>query len=346
MATKKPDAPERDYRQELTNRLIEQLEAGTAPWQKPWVDGPPQRPHNPTTGKPYRGGNSLALDMQGRADPRWMTYKQAAEQGWQVKKGEKGTLVEYWKFHEESKQVGADGQEKTVRAELDRPRVFRSVVFNAEQIDGIPPMEKPQEQKWDANERAEAILAGSGAVIHHDQTTRAFYRPSTDEIHLPDRGQFETQGHYYSTALHELGHWTGHESRLNRQLDGGFGSESYAREELRAELSSYFVAAELGIPHDPSQHAAYVGSWIKALREDKNEIFKAARDAEKISDFVLGMEPEMHQEASQEQAATGLKGDIERLAAKPQNPMASALYELGKKAGREAKAERREEMEM
>lgn len=359
MAEKK--AP-RDHRQEMTDKLIEQLEAGTAPWQKPWTDGVGHRPHNPTTGKPYRGGNAMWLDMQGYSDPRWMTYKQASEAGYQVRKGEKSTLVEYWKFHDEKKEQGPDGQEKTVRMTLERPRVFSAFVFNAQQIDGIPPIEK-KEHAWDANEKAEKILAASGARIHNDQAGRAFYRPSTDSIHLPERSQFETEGHYYATALHELGHWSGHESRLNRQLDGGFGSESYAREELRAEIASYFLGTELGIPHDPSNHAAYVGSWIKALKEDKNEIFRAARDAEQIADFVMGFAPELKAEkapatlqkneargepapaqenAPEAPAGRSLRDAIAGLESKPRPDFRA----LGKKAGQEADQHMRDEMSM
>ena len=295
----------RDYRQVLTDKLIEQLESGTAPWQKPWDArvGSDRLPFNPTTGKPYRGANSLYLSAvgmeKGYSDPRWTTYKQADAQGWQVRKGEKGALVEYWKFSERQQEldstgkpiIGDDGQPKMIDVMLEKPQVFRAVVFNAQQMDNVPELSKaPRMYEWDPDARAEAILKSSGARIYHDQADRAFYSPSKDEIHLPAREQFKSQTAYYSTALHELGHWTGHEQRLGRNFGGSFGSIEYAKEELRAELSSYFMADKLGVPHEPGQHAAYVKSWVKVLQEDKNEIFRAARDAEKITDYVLALD--------------------------------------------------------
>ncbi len=296
-------ADKTDYRQILTDKLIEHLEAGTAPWQKPWDarEGSDRLPYNPVTGKEYRGANSLFLTMNGRSDPRWATYKQAAEQGWQVRKGEKSSLIEYWKFSDSVPAVdvsgkpimGDDGKQKTTSVLLEKPKVFRARVFNAEQMDGVPELSKaPRQYEWDPVDRADAILKSSGAKLFHDQADRAFYSPSRDEIHLPGRDQFKDQAAYYSTALHELGHWTGHETRLRREFGGGFGSAEYAKEELRAELSSYFMADKLGIPHDPGQHAAYVKSWIQVLQEDKNEIFRAARDAEKIVEYVSGLAQE------------------------------------------------------
>ena len=136
----------------------------------------------------------------------------------------------------------------------------------------------------------------SGARISHSAGDRAFYRPSTDSITLPEKSQFESADRYYATALHELGHWTGHPSRLDRDLAHPFGSEGYAKEELRAEISSMIVGDELGIGHDPEQHAAYVGSWIKALQDDPLEIFRASSDAEKIHDYVLAFEQKQVQE--------------------------------------------------
>lgn len=296
MAGKKKD--KKPYYETISERLIEQLEQGTAPWQKPWEPGTHMMPHNPVTGARYKGGNAIWLAMQGRPDPRWMTYKQANNFKAQVKAGEKGTHIQYWKFRDRIPKrdkkgkpvLDADGKKIMISVELDRPRVFSAVVFNGEQIKGLPPLEAKKEPAWDRHERAESILAGSGADLHHDQPDRAFYRPSTDSIHLPDRAQFKSGDKYYSTALHELGHWTGHPSRMDRDLSCGFGSESYGKEELRAEISSLMSGDELGIGHDPGQHAAYVASWIKVLKEDPKEILRAARDADKIKDLVMGYE--------------------------------------------------------
>ena len=139
----------------------------------------------------------------------------------------------------------------------------------------------------------EQILENSRATIIHDQADRAFYRRADDSIHLPPKDSFKGAAAYYGTSLHELAHWSGHPSRLNRPTlteTYRFGDINYAKEELRAELVSVFLAAERGIPHDPEQHAAYVGSWIKSLKEDKNEIFRAAHDASAAADFLLGLE--------------------------------------------------------
>lgn len=300
------------FHEVVAENLIEQLKAGTAPWQRPWSPGEPggYMPMNPTTGKRYKGINAIQLLAQGRTDARWMTYKQAAAVGAQVRKGEKGTPVQYWKFSEEQNKVDDNGRpvmdakgnpvKETVM--LERPRVFFATVFNGEQIDGLPQIQR-KEQTWDAIDRAEQILQASGAVIRHGENNRAFYRPATDSIHLPDKGQFPTADRYYATALHELGHWTGHESRLDRDLSHPFGSEGYAKEELRAEIASMILGDELGIGHDPGQHAAYVGSWIKTLENDPLEIFRASAEAEKIHDYVLAFEQKQVQEQGQQQAA-------------------------------------------
>ena len=160
-----------------------------------------------------------------------MTFKQIQELGGKVRKGEKGTLVTYWKFTKKEKDE--DGNE--VEKELDHPVPFRSIVFNAAQCDGLPEQElKLPEQKWTAVERAENIINAAGVPIYHDQADRNFYSPMLDEIHLTPKGSFADNEAYYSTALHELGHSTGHESRLNRDIKNTFGNEDYAKEELRA----------------------------------------------------------------------------------------------------------------
>ena len=295
------------FHEMVAEKLIQQLEEGTAPWQKPWNPGESGAfmPYNLVTNNRYKGINSLYLLSQDRDDQRWMTYKQAIELGAQVRKDEKGTGIQYWKFTDEriKKDGGGkpilDGDGKPVKefVKLERPRVFFATIFNAEQIDGLPPIQQ-KEQAWNAIDRAEGILTASGVDIHHNGGGRAFYRPLTDSIHLPDKGQFPNAENYYATALHELGHSTGHQDRLNRDLVHPFGSEGYAKEELRAEIASMILGDELGIGHDPSQHAAYVGSWIKVLKDDPMEIFRAAADAEKIQNYVLGLEQKQVQEQS------------------------------------------------
>jgi len=286
------------FHEQVAENLIEQLKKGVAPWQKPWKPGDllAALPINPTTGKRYRGINSLNLMSRAYTDPRWLTYKQATSIGAQVRKGEKSTLVQYWKFtgdHIKKDDSGnpvlnAAGEPIKDQVRLERPRVFYASVFNAQQLDNLPEL-SIKAPDWDPMERAEQILQSSNAVIRHGEADNAFYRPSTDSIHLPHKHQFPTPDRYYATVMHELGHWTGHELRLNRDLSHPFGSEGYGREELRAEIASMLLSGELGIGHDPGQHVAYVSSWIKALQKDPTEIFRAAADAEKIQDYVLAL---------------------------------------------------------
>ncbi len=303
-----PKPEKRDFRQEVTDRIVNMLETGVAPWQKPWEPGRGSvgMPMNPTTDKPYRGGNAVHLMatglQKGYEDPRWMTYKQAADQGWQVRKGEKGTQIEFWEVKPYSRQrddrdqpQGEDEQTGENRSKDRGSRFIHRVytVFNARQIEGVPPHKPKEYSPIEAVHAGEEILRNSGARISHDQADRAFYSRAADSIHLPPKDAFKDAAGYYGTALHELAHWSGHPSRLNRQTltdTYRFGDTNYAKEELRAELASVFMAAERGIPHDPEQHAAYVGSWIKSLKEDKNEIFRAAHDASAATDFLLAFE--------------------------------------------------------
>jgi len=296
----KGKAERRDYRQDITDRIVAAIENGTAPWQKGWAAGERLLPYNPTTEKSYRGGNTLRLMMEGHGDPRWMTYKQAQENGWQVRKGERGTQIEYWKFERpdgkrerdgkagpEDPATESEGQKKSDEERSARPRVFYATVFNAEQIDGVPQLEK-SEQRWSPSERAEQLLDALAVDVKYGGD-RAFYSPQAapNVIHVPNREQFHSETAFYDTIFHEAAHWTGHSDRLNRDLTGRFGSESYAKEELRAEIAGAFVAAELGIPRDADNNAAYVTSWISVLKNDKNEIFRAATAAQQIADFVF-----------------------------------------------------------
>lgn len=205
-----------------------------------------------------------------------------------------------------------NGNQKTEKVEIERPFLRIARVFHADQIEGIPKWDG-REITWDANQRAETMLANSGAIIHHDQADKAFYRPSTDDIHMPPKAAFENADNYYSTSLHEVGHWTGHSSRLNR-THAPFGTEDYAKEELRAEMASWMISSELGLGHDPNQHVAYIGNWIKVLKEDPLEILRASRDADKIKEYTLAYErgkdihkeqvmPEARQEATPKREA-------------------------------------------
>ncbi len=287
----------RDLRQEITDSIIAAMEKGTAPWQKPWQAGAYEIPMNPASGKPYRGGNALQLMVtamrHGYEDPRWLTYRQAHENEWQVRKGEKGTQIEFWQFPKGKSEDLDDSRDLPAGESKDKFIYRVYTVFNASQIEGIPAHTPRVRQEWEIHQSAETILQNSGARIIHDQQDRAFYSRLTDDIHLPPRAAFNSAGEYYGTALHELAHFSGAVSRLNRETlneSYRFGDPNYAKEELRAELASVFLMAERGIPHNPDSHAAYIGSWVKSLQDDKHEIFRAARDAHRAADLLLALE--------------------------------------------------------
>uniref|UniRef100_UPI00037D0B02 ArdC family protein n=1 Tax=Kiloniella laminariae TaxID=454162 RepID=UPI00037D0B02 len=224
-------ADKKNFRETVAEEMIRHLEAGTAPWQKPWVPGAYNAsPFNPTTGKPYRGINSYWLELSGYSDPRWMTYKQASDFDAQVNKGEKSTQIEYWQWTKELPLLDQDGkpvrdaegkaQKQSVR--LERPKVFYANVFNGDQITGLEPYKAP-ELKFEPVVEAELILENSGVAIHHDQNDRAYYHRLTDDIHMPPAGAFKSGYEYYATALHEVGHATGAAHRMVRDK-GPFGS--------------------------------------------------------------------------------------------------------------------------
>ena len=306
-----------EYRKAVTERLIGMLESGTAPWQKPWDAGiaAMNRPHN-FNGRPYHGVNALmlwctAID-KGYEDPRWLTFKQVNKLGGHVNKGEKAQIVEYWQWEKEVENPETGEKEKVP---LEHPKVYRAAVFNADQCTGLPKLRR-QAQKWSPVERAENIIAANGVPVTHNTDGSAFYSPGGDFICLPPRESFATVDAYYSTLLHEVGHSTGHPTRLNREFGGQFGSEGYAREELRAELASTFLCGELGIATTGSdeQHAAYVKSWVSALKNDYNEIFRAAADAEKICNYLYEREKEYLQLKEQ-----GIEPQVKQLAAESIN---------------------------
>lgn len=291
---------QKPYHETFTEQVIEALEKGTGLWRRPWKAGELLPPFNPVSGTIYSGSNRVNLSLPGYADPRWMTLRQANSIGLRVRKGEKARPVVKWQFSEEVPAKDADGNpildaegnQVKETLQLERPIRHFSSVFHVSQLDGeIPPLDLSQVRNpsWEPNAIAETILRMSKAVIKHNQRDRAFYNFRKDEICLPPLEQFPDAGNYYSTTLHELGHWTGHTSRMDRKF-GPFGSEDYAKEELRAEIATWMLGQDIGIGYDPGQHAAYVKSWIKILKNDPFEILRACRDAEKIKEYVLSME--------------------------------------------------------
>ncbi|RIV87490.1 ArdC family protein [Aurantiacibacter zhengii] len=281
-----------DTYQEVTDRVIAALEAGTKPWEAGWDGaGSLQEPRR-ANGLPYRGINVLLLWMaaaeNGWNGQHWVTFKQAKACGAKVRKGEKGTRIVFFKQLDVERENDAG---ETEQARIPMLRTY--TVFNADQVDDLPEgiatapiaptpgLERDQER--------EDALRSCGARIT-EGGTRAFYQPVADCITMPDFERFADGGQYLATLAHELCHWTGHKSRLDRNLtaQGPFGSPGYAQEELVAELGAAFIGARLGIAGDHIEnHAAYLGSWLKALKNDKRHIFKAAAAAQRAADLVL-----------------------------------------------------------
>ncbi len=299
----KPKTPRRDLYQEVTDKIIAAIEAGTAPWQKPWTElAELGLPMNGASERHYRGINTMLLFMtsqeRGYNDNRWFTYKQASELGGQVRKAEKSTPVYFFKMLQPSERdIGRGNDSAQVSSKNgtpgkdDKPRQIPFLteyrVFNAAQIDGLAPQERP-ERNWTPIEAVNEVVARLNPDIRYGGN-RAFYAPGTerDFIQMPYEGAFPSAADFSGTLLHEVSHWTGAPTRLNRQF-GVWGSEDYDREEIRADLASSFLCLELAVPTNLDTNAAYIGSFVKRLKSDKFEIFRAARDAGKIADFVTG----------------------------------------------------------
>lgn len=281
----KPTSPKRDLYQEVTDKIIAAMESGTL-WQRPWSAlAETGLPRNGVTGRHYNGINTILLFLEaqqrGFDDNRYLTFKQAADLGHRIKRGAKSFPVYFFKRLEinETDQHTGDITKKAI------PYLTEYRVFNAQDIEGLEP-NVIQKQEWTPIEVMEKLVKKLGVEVQYGGT-RAYYNVSNDVIRMPNKGAFSTAEDFYGTLAHEIGHWTGHPTRLNRQF-GRFGDEAYGREELRAELANAFLAAEIGLPSNNVNHAAYIGSWIKALKSDRREIFRAASDASKIVSFMLG----------------------------------------------------------
>lgn len=265
----------------VTDRIVALLEGGTVPWRKPWSGGGPK---NVVSGKAYRGVNVFVLACQGYSSPSWLTYRQATQLGGSVRRGEHGSPVIFWNWIEKTDPANATRK-------IRFPILKYFTVFNVEQCDGIavPAVEKASVNPIEA---AEAIVAGmpTPPSIRHlgDQ---AFYRPSTDSVVVPAREAFDSAPAYYATVFHEIAHSTGHYSRLDRPAVAApsFGSHAYSKEELVAEMSAAFLCAEAGIDLQTIDNsAAYIASWLSALRNDRRLLVQAAAAAQKAADYVLG----------------------------------------------------------
>lgn len=285
--SRKSTGPKKDAYQLITDAIIESLEAGTVPWRKPWKST--DTPRSLASKRPYRGINILMLMLtaqaKGYSSPYWATFKQIAERGGHVRKGEKATTVVLWRWVDAKPKDGetaADVEGRKV------PFLRWFYVFNTDQCDDLE-VELPEEREHEPLVAAEEIVAGykTRPEIKHGQG-QAFYSPELDYVGMPRPEEFESGERYYTTLFHELTHSTGHESRVNRKLSTGFGSEPYAREELVAEIGACFLLSEAGIDVQIEQPAAYIAGWLRALRDDNKLVVGAAAAAQKSTDYILG----------------------------------------------------------
>lgn len=301
-------------RKQLVDTIISNLENNHSLWRQGWrISGAPV---SAITGKRYNGINRLFLSAatmeRGYSDNRWLTYNQMQEKGWEFKRDEEGNslgknagvAIEYFTLYDKATKQAFDRNTLDGMTEAEREdymdenviglrKYYR--VFNGDIINGIPEREKHTVDTSGKNSRAESILQywndNEAKIIYGGD--EAFYRKSTDEIHLPKRDAFTDLPEFYSTAMHEIGHSTGHETRLNRDLSGGFGTAKYAEEELRAEIASMFIEQDLGIETSEKHienNSAYIQDWHDKIKEDPNVLFKAIADAEKICKFVMTKE--------------------------------------------------------
>lgn len=283
----------------VTERIIAALEKGVCPWQKPWrTTGSDILPSNFVSRKPYQGVNTFLLLCTEFACPYWVTFKQAKDLGGSVKAGSKGFIVVYWNFLPKKDAngapvIGSDGKQ----AKVAFLRYY--TVFNLEQCEGIKweAPKVPEGLKFEPLEQCEKIVAGmpNAPTLTHGGN-RAYYAPSLDKVNMPPKEAFANIPAYYSTLFHELTHSTGHQSRLARKdvmSVEGFGTESYSKEELVAEMGAAFLCGHAGIVNATIDNTtAYLGAWIKRLKEDSKLIVSAASQAQKASNYILDYHPE------------------------------------------------------
>jgi antirestriction protein ArdC len=281
----------RDLYEAVSARIVAELETGAAPWIKPWSSTPgANMPCNAATNRPYSGCNVVLLWMAqaaGYRTPRFLTFKQALDLGGHIRKGERGTKVYFVKQLKVSDKDADD--DITTRIV---PLLRDYTVFNVDQCENLPErIAAPGAVKpRNSDERSAAIdefLACTGASIR-EGSGEAYYLPGADFISLPQLEAFKNAAHFYSTAFHELGHWSGHKSRLARDLRHRFGERAYAAEELVAELCSAFLCAEFSIDGD-LRHAGYIQNWIGLLKADSRAFFTACSKAQAAADFLRGL---------------------------------------------------------
>lgn len=287
----------------VTNRIIEIMEQkGDIPWRKPWKSSGGAR--NLITKKPYRGINQFLLNCNSYSSPYWLTYKQATDKGGHIRKGEKATLVVFWKWI----NTTADAPTSDESRPADNPTINKIPLlryyncFNLEQVDGIPhPPEEQITHEFSPIERAEQIIdqMQSRPTIHHGGD-KASYSPALDQVCMPTREVFNSPEGYYATMFHELAHSTGHYSRLGRKgiLEPAyFGSHDYSQEEICAEMTASMVSAFAGIEQQTIENsAAYIKGWLSVLKNDKKLAIIAAGQAQKAADYILNLKEDQEPE--------------------------------------------------
>jgi antirestriction protein ArdC len=318
-----------DIRQQITDDIIKAMEAGPPPWRKSWSSGCMHL--NASSGACYKGINQLILAMAAPAangDVRWLTYKQAEYMGLHVRKGERGThIVKMVEVNRTQAAEEADAGADVLAEDGAKALIMRVyTVFNASQIDGMAPMPARECNVTcaDAVEQIIFALQRTGLKVNFGQGFQPAYYPRTDEVRIPPANEFTSLEDFHATLLHEAaGHATGHPKRLARlHMDARFGSPEYAREELIAELVSSMMQGVIGLPPGPtmiSQHSAYLASWLQALRNDKNEIFRAAANAQKICDYVSKLAVEAQPFVVQEVANASKSDALIVLTNRPEN---------------------------
>ena len=286
--TSTQDRPKSDLYADVTNQIVAAIESGKGTYSLPW-QSVPGMPKNVASNRGYRGINTLLLwligNSKGYTTPYWATFKQWIELGHPVRKDEKSATVVFWKQLAERGSDYASGDEQD--SAHSRPILARAYhVFNASQVDGFEAPNITPLSEAERNSRAEVFFGRLPIEVRHEGN-QAFYRPSTDSVHLPPFSLFKDANAYYATRGHESVHATGAKSRLDRDLTGRFGSEAYAVEELVAELGAAFLCADLGLSQEPRlDHAGYIESWLKVLKGDTRAIFTAAGKAQAAVDWL------------------------------------------------------------
>lgn len=290
----KKTQPKKDYFQETTDKLLLLLEKGAKPWEKPWTSVPFQ---NPISGTIYKGINPLLCGIdslaKGYGSPYFLTFDQASQNGWKIKKGSKGTPLRWGGIV--SKEVESeDGGTK--KESFNTCKWY--ILFNMDCVDDsesekkISDVVKPVIKEAVTEHSLSDFIKATGASVNHGGS-EAFYSPTLDRINLPHPSDFNTQDGYNATLLHEIAHWTGHESRCARDLSGKFGSKKYAAEELVAEIASAMLCDRFGFSSELENHASYLSHWMTLLKEDSKAFFNAASKATKASTYLLELAGEV-----------------------------------------------------